>query len=177
MKLNALFTIAALTLAVISHASADQTASRTSPKFVHPMVKVKNAMMGQYSSGALPKGFSDKLLAEVPKFPASFRAYLSNLESEKKAQWKAYVWETDEEFEHLSRKDRAAIANDPFSHVRSPYLVEIQDVYAIYKAGKKVGYVFDTADHVQATIYQDGAGIVIYTDVNFDVITTDEWAS
>jgi hypothetical protein len=177
MKIQSVLTVAALTLSVISQAALVTPNLRMPRIKKHPLVIVKDAQMGNYFSGALPEGFSDELLKQKPSLSRNFLSYLAKLEREKRVQWKQYVLEDDGEFGDLSEKERAAKAKDPHGELGTRYLVEIGDVYAIYQNGGHVGYVFETADHVQAAIYQDGAGIIIYTDTNLNVVTTDEWSS
>ena len=145
----------------------------------HPIVAIKKAMLGSYHSGGLPKGYSDVLLDQKsrPKFTKSFLNYLARLEVSSERAWKKYVLETDEEWEHLSTEDRIEISRDAKGHIGVRYLVEIQEVYKVFKNGKAIGYVFEAADHVHAAIIQDGAGKVIYTDLDLNVITTDTWES
>lgn len=164
-----------LSLVVLTVGMSSQAANYS--KASHPLHTVKNAMMGHYFSGALPKGFHDRLVTNRPRLNSNLAGFLAKLEVEKQAQWKEYVLENDEEFGDLTKAERIAKANDPYGELGEDYLIEIQDVYEIFKNGRQIGYVFQTADHVQAAIYQDGAGIEIYTDTNQVVITTDEWAS
>ncbi len=164
-----------LSLVVLTVGVASQGASPEKVK--HPLHTVKNSMMGHYFSGALPKGFHDRALASRPRLNNNLAGFLAKLEVEKQEQWKDYVLGNDEEFGDLSQAERNAKANHPYEALPADYLVEIQAVYEIFKNGKHIGYVFQTADHVQAAIYQDGAGIEIYVDTNQNVITTDEWAS
>ena len=144
-----------------------------------PLLEVKKKMLGGYHSGGLPEGFTDKLLTKKtrPKFTRDFLKYLANLEKEKKKLWEVYVSENHDEFGQKTPEEIKAIAEDPYGELGQRYLVEIGEVYAIYKDGELVGYAFDTADHVQATIYQDGAGINIYTDANLKVVATQDWSS
>lgn len=165
---NLLLSLVVLTVGVTSQA--------TSPK-LHSLQIVKDAMYGRYHAGALPKGFTDRELKTRPRITGHLAGYLAKLEEQKQEQWKDYVLTNDEEFGDLSRAQRRAKANNPYGELDVDYLVEVQEVHAIYENGKLVGYVFQTADHVQAAIYQDGAGIEIYVTPDQFVVTTDEWAA
>lgn len=164
---------------VIFSLSAALPALHAAEKKKHPLLEVKKAMSGNYHSGSLPKGFTDTELSKKdrPKFTRGFLKYLSDLEAKKAKDWKKYVLETPEEFGAKTKEELKAISEDPNGQLGQRYLVEIEEVYSVSKDGELVGYVFSTADHVQAAIYQDGAGIIIYTDTKLNVVATSDWAS
>ena len=41
---------------------------------------------------------------------------------------------------------------------------------AIFKNGIAIGYFIEVSDHVQAAIYQDGAWIDLFTDIDMNVL-------
>lgn len=56
-------------------------------------------------------------------------------------------------------------------------LLEIGEVYAIYKGSKFIGYFVQITDHVQAAIYQDGAWFDTYLDPSLNVVQAFDRAS
>ncbi len=143
----------------------------------HPMVLISEKSNGSFYVGDVPKGFT-ALRIERPKFSDYLRGYFARLEHEKAKQWKEFVKSSDE-YAHLSKKEREAIANNPFKNtVAEKFLVDVTEVYKILnKDGKTVGYIFNGDDHVQAAIYQDGAGSVFYLDENMEVLVVTDWSA
>ena len=91
-------------------------------------------------------------------------------------QWQELVFESDE-YEHLTYAERALLAANPKSELSVKYLLEVDEVYAIFHNGKKIGFFIQVQDHVQAAIYQDGAWIDMFLDIEQNVLrATDESA-
>jgi hypothetical protein len=121
------------------------------------MNKLIRLVNGNFYATNLPSGYRAEKLLAAP-LTANLKAYLAQKTQEKKVQWREYVMESDE-FSSLSRNERRVVAANPWKELGVKYLLEISEVYAIYKGSKLIGYFMDISDHVQAAIYQDGAWI------------------
>ena len=143
---------------------------------IHPLSKLMDFMGDSYASGRLPDGYSDAEVTGRPAVSGDLLRFLNKLEAQKKKDFKKFVMES-EEYADLSENKRKAIAKDPKRALGVPFLVQIEKVYKIFRHGKRVGYVYRAADHVEAAMIQDGAGMDIYVDTNFKVIGTTEWTA
>ncbi len=134
------------------------------------------AQLNQYfNPRVLPTGY-EGIEIDTPEFKSRLKAYFRKLNHEKRSQWKNYVYNSIE-FEHLSPSERRRIANNPKEELEVQYLIEIERVWLVKKDGRNIGYVFETTDHVQAEIYQDGAGIYIFFEMNFELAFELKWSA
>jgi hypothetical protein len=69
----------------------------------------------------------------------------------------------------MSRAELQRISNNPLKQLEVAALLEIYEVYAIYKGNKLIGYFVEITDHVQAAIYQDGAWYDVFIEANLAV--------
>jgi hypothetical protein len=164
------------------------------------MQLVYNKQGGSFYAGALPKGFTSKELLNgsdgstiVPEISADLKKTLNQLEEEEKLNWIDYVISSPWEFVECPNIDfddesSAAecykqfqgeldlIALNPEKSMGSA-IIELEEAHAIYKGEQLVGYVFEFANNVDASIIQDGSGIVIYLDADMNVLYVDDWQS
>lgn len=133
------------------------------------MSDVVSNYRGYFSERSLPGGVT---ATKIEKFELSstFKAYLQNATYEKESQWNEHVYENAEEFGNPSIEELYAIANNPYKELKTESLLEILEVYALFKDGKAIGYYLEVADYVQAAIYQDGAWINIFLDTDQNVV-------
>ena len=124
---------------------------------------------GNIYNGRVPDGYSSQKLEAAP-MNANLKAFLAKKTEEKKKLWRDYVMSSDE-FSPLARNERRVIAANPWKELRVRYLLEINEVYAIYKGRKLIGYFLEVSDHVQAAIYQDGAWIDTF--MNADMVLVE----
>jgi hypothetical protein len=126
----------------------------------------------------LPKDLLVKMKTTLLKQKTLEKALEKHLAG-KLADWKKYVYQSGE-FDHLSKKQKKKIANDPLKNYfkTEKSLLEIEVVSEIYtEANVLVGYFIKVSDHLQAAMYQDGAWLEIYLDVNQDTVAMMEQAS
>jgi hypothetical protein len=126
---------------------------------------------GNVYGGRVPEGFRSQKLVAAP-MNANLKAYLAKKIEEKKRDWRDFVF-TSDEYSHLSSADRRRIAFNPWKELEVKYLLEIEEVCAIYKGRTLVGYYIQLNDHVQAAIYQDGAWINAF--FNQDLVLVQEF--
>jgi hypothetical protein len=88
---------------------------------------------------------------------------------EKEKAWSEYVL-TSGEYEDVTLAQRRQIARNPLRHLDVSALLEIDEVYAIYKGNQLIGYFAKISDHVQAAIYQDGAWYEVFFDSQFTLV-------
>jgi hypothetical protein len=127
-----------------------------------------NLTNGNFYASRLPVGYrAVKLDKLTPK--AGLKAFLENETKVKMEMWKEYVL-TSGEFDHVTLAERKKIAANPLKEMQITSLLEMDEVYAIYKGNKLIGYFLDITDYVQASIYQDGAWIDLFIDANLNVV-------
>lgn len=129
-------------------------------------------LSGYFSVNHLPEGYSAK---KIKKFSinAQFKAYLNGATVAKRKAWENLVYNSGE-YDHLSAREKAAIAKSPKQELEVPYLLEIAEAYGIYRHGKLIGYFLEVSDHVQAAIYQDGAWINMFLDLKQKVVKSED---
>jgi hypothetical protein len=104
------------------------------------------------------------------------KRFIDEQTKKKISDWVKYVM-TSENYEDLSAAQRANIAADPYSRLGTDELLKIEEVFAVYKENKVIGYFLELNDYVQAQIYEDGAWIEMFIDADFNVLTTEEHSS
>ncbi|MBY0316500.1 MAG: hypothetical protein K2Q26_13335 [Bdellovibrionales bacterium] len=165
------------------------------------MQTVINDQSGSFSVGALPKGFTSKELLvgsngteTVPVLGDEFVKTFNDLQEKEKLNWIDYVTSAPWEFFECPESDSGnhfdfakecyskykdeldVIALNPEKYMGIPIL-ELDRLHAIYKGETLVGYVFEYLNHVEASIIQDGAGVVIYVDADMNVLRVVDWQS
>lgn len=138
-----------------------------------PMKKIAKSLIDTYK---LPAGVTAKEIQKPNLAGTSFENRLNALTRQKVKDWRKLVLYSAD-YSSLSAEEKAAAIKDPKKYLEVPFLIQIETVTAYYQDGKLVGYLFETADHVQAAIYQDGAGINFYVDDAFKVVAEDEWSA
>jgi hypothetical protein len=119
---------------------------------------------GSFYVGSVATGYrAQKITNFVAK--GGFATFLTVTTQEKKKAWKEYVL-TSGEFDGMSRAELQRISNNPLKQLEVAALLEIYEVYAIFKGNKLIGYFVEITDHVQATIYQDGAWYDVFLEAN-----------
>jgi hypothetical protein len=103
------------------------------------------------------------------KVNKKFAAYLKEQTKSKLIDWEALVLYSGE-YDHVSDEERANILANPKKELGVEYLLEIDDVHEVYQNGKLIGYFVQVSDHVQGAIYQDGAWINMFLDLNQKVV-------
>jgi hypothetical protein len=129
-------------------------------------------MNGHFNTRKIPHGYK---VTKLPKLVAEggLKRFIDEQTKEKLSDWNEYVM-TSENYEDLSAAQRANIAADPYSRLDTDELLKIDEVFAIYKGNKVIGYFLELNDFVQAQIYEDGAWIEMFIDADFNVLTTEE---
>jgi len=138
-----------------------------------PILKVAKSMNYSFYTGRLEQGYTAKELKVLPKFSTNLKRYLLGLESEKTQAWKEFIAENPE----YTEEEKIKVLDNPKKELGVKYLVQIDEVYAIYKYGELIGLVITTTDHVQGAIYQDGAGIDLYLDADMNVLHAEDWSA
>lgn len=132
-------------------------------------------MSGDFSIRNLPAGYTAKKLS-TGVMNSNLKSYLKSLTKKKKEDWKYHVLESCE-YDNLPLSEVKKILANPEKELQVKYLLEVEEVIAIYKGNKLIGYFMEVSDHVQAAIYQDGAWIDLLLDANQKVIkATDQSA-
>lgn len=137
-----------------------------------PMQTLLQVTDGNMYAGQVPTGYrSVKLTNFVPK--GELKQFIIKTTKEKQKAWKEFVL-TSGEYEHVSVAERRRIAADPLKAMEVKALLEIEEVYAIYKGNKLIGYFVQITDHVQGAIYQDGAWYDVFTEANLDLVEAND---
>lgn len=136
------------------------------------MAAVAKALM---NFDKLSKDYSRQKIEKINIRGTKFQTRLNVLTRRAVKKWEKLL--DSEEYADLSPEKRRLALEKPATYLGVTYLIEIQEVEAIYYRGELIGYKVDTADHVQAAIYQDGAGIHFYLDVDMKVVAEDEWSA
>lgn len=132
--------------------------------FATDMADFVRASNGSFYAGNVATGYrAQKITNFVAK--GGFATFLTVTTQEKKKAWKEYVM-TSGEFDHVSLAERKRISANPLKELEVAALLEISEVYAIYKGNKLIGYFVEVNDHVQAAIYQDGAWYDVFIEAN-----------
>jgi len=126
-----------------------------------------------FYTGGLEQGYTAKEFKVLPKFSTNLKRYLLGLEVEKNQQWKEFIADNPE----YTEEEKIKALDNPKKELGIKYLVEIEEVYAIYKYGELIGFVITTDDHVQGATIQDGAGIDLYLDADMNVLYTEDWSA
>jgi len=121
------------------------------------MKKLVQLTNGNIYGGRVPDGYRSEKLQSAP-MNANLKSYLEKKTEQKKKDWRQFVFRSGE-YSRLSTEARRQVAYNPWKELGVKYILEIEEVYAIYKGRKLIGYFIEITDHVQAAIYQDGAWI------------------
>ena len=142
------------------------------PAFATDMTDLVRLTNGNIYAGRVPEGYRSR---KIDNFVArgGLANFIRTATQEKERAWKNYVL-TSGEYDHVSRAERRRIAMNPLRELEATALLEISEVYAIYKGNKLIGYFLEILDHVQAAIYQDGAWYDVFIEANQDVTQTFE---
>lgn len=128
-----------------------------------------------FNGDYMPVGYTATEIKFVKWSPALV-AQLVKMEEESTKKWIDYV-ETSGELDYLTEEEMDKAKKDPAGFFDDKYLTQIRAQYEVYQNGKLIGYVVDIIDHVQSAIYQDGAGTVIYLDVDLNIVLVSDWAA
>ena len=144
----------------------------TIPAFATDMADLVKLTNGNMYAGNVPAGYSSK---KIENFVAKggLATFITLETKVKKKAWKEYVL-TSGEYEHVSLAERKRISTNPLKELEVAALLEISEVYAIYKSNKLIGYFVEIQDHVQAAIYQDGAWYDVFIEANQTVTESFE---
>jgi hypothetical protein len=114
-----------------------------------------------------PKKISKNLVVKIKEF-----------EAKTLVAWKEYARDAEGEYSGRTPEEREWIANNPKEFLKVAHLMEIFEVYKITsKSGRLIGYSVQLTNHMQSTIYQDGAWFVLYADEGFRVVDVYEGAA
>lgn len=133
------------------------------------LVEITN---GNMYAGHVPTGYRSVKL-ETLAMKGGLKAFFEKTTKEKMKSWKEFV-HTSGEYEHVSAAERREIASKPLETLEVNALLEIEEVYAIYKGNKLIGYFVQVTDHVQGAIYQDGAWYDLFIDAELNVVEAVE---
>jgi hypothetical protein len=123
---------------------------------------------GNIYAGRVPAGYSSAEITNLQP-QGQLRSFLTQTTRAKLHQWRDYVL-TSGEFEGESPQELESIAANPLKYLVVDALLEIGEVYALYRDGKLIGYHVQVTDHVLGAIYQDGAWFEIFFDANFGIV-------
>lgn len=132
------------------------------------MRQLIQATHGNMYAGSVPAGYRSVKL-ETIKIQGGLESFFFKTTKQKLKDWKEFV-HTSGEYNHVSAAERRQIAADPLTTLETNALLEIEEVYAIYKGNKLIGYFVQVADYVQAAIYQDGAWYDLFLDAEMNVV-------
>lgn len=139
------------------------------PAFASPaMRELIRITDGNVYAGNVPAGYKSVKLDSITA-RGGLKTFLITTTIEKKKAWKEYVL-TSGEYDRDSVSERNRIAANPLAELEVEALLEISEVYAIYKGNKLIGYFIEISDHVQAAIYQDGAWYDAFFDANLNLV-------
>lgn len=127
---------------------------------------------GNMYAGHVPDGYRSVKL-ETIEVKDGLKAFFTKTTKEKMKSWKEFV-HTSGEYNHVSAAERKHIAANPLEALEVSALLELEEVYAIYKGNKLIGYFIQINDHVQAAIYQDGAWYDVFFDAELNVVKAFE---
>ncbi len=123
---------------------------------------------GAMYSGHVPAGYRSVKINSIAT-RGGLQTFLQKTTLEKKKAWKEFVM-TSGEYDRDSVAERRRIAANPLSTMEVKALLEIDEVYAIYKGNKLIGYFISITDHVQGAIYQDGAWYDSFFDAQLNLV-------
>jgi hypothetical protein len=135
-------------------------------------------------------GFSDKPL-EISTFPLTepeVQKMLAQLENKSRLMWENYVedqWALFAQGEYAEFEFSDETSRDDFKANPHKYLGlsakeslnPIEDIHAIYKDEKLIGYALELFNSIRGQIIQDGSGYVIYLNSDYKVIEITDWDS
>lgn len=146
--------------------------SITSEKSMLEFIKKIN---GTFTPGNLPEKYQ-AFKVEKPRLTKNLITYFKAANHFKKKQWFDFIMGS-EEYSNISNNRRIRIAENPEKELKVKYLLEIKNVYEIYRGSLFIGYFFEITDHVQAAIYQNQAWIEMFLDIEMNVlVATDKGA-
>lgn len=116
----------------------------------------------------VPEGYR-KVQIESIEVKGGLKAYITRTTKYKMKVWSEYVL-TGGEFDNKTLAQRKVIAANPLAQLEVAALLEVAEVYKIYKGRNLIGYFIEITDHVQATIYQDGAWYDSYFDSELNLV-------
>jgi hypothetical protein len=123
---------------------------------------------GSIYAGQVPRGYRSVKLSNSPS-QSGFTSFMSMTTKLKQKIWANHV-HTSGEFKNLTLAKRREIAANPLAELEVKALLEVEEVYAIYKGNKLIGHFVKLSDHVQAAIYQDGAWYDVFFDAQFNLV-------
>lgn len=127
---------------------------------------------GNMYAGQVPEGYRSVKL-ETIAIKNGLKGFFTKTTKEKMKAWKELV-HTSGEYDHVTLAERHHIAANPLEALEVKALLEIEEVYAIYKGEKLIGYFIEISDHVQAAIYQDGAWFDTFFDADLNLVKAFE---
>jgi len=133
-------------------------------KISNEMQLMINSMNARYNLYNLPQGYS---ATKLDKFVLNenAKAFLQDLTIDKKLSWKDFVLNSNE-YNTRTLEEVRTIINDPWATLGVKYLLEVTQMYQVFKGQKLIGYFIQVDDHIQAAIYQDGAWIDMFVDID-----------
>jgi|GEM_PF-4927200 len=126
------------------------------------------ASNGNFYAGNVPAGYRAVKLEKLAA-KGGLKTFIETETKQKMKMWKDYVL-TSGEYDHVTLRERQAIAVSPLKTLEVKALLETSEIFAIYKGAKLIGYFVEVLDHVQAAIYQDGAWIDLFIDAEQNVV-------
>jgi len=123
---------------------------------------------GNIYGGHVPAGYRSVKLNTIA-VRGGLQTFMTSTTVEKKKAWGEHVF-TSGEYDRETVAERRRIAANPWATLGVKSLLEISEVYAIYKGNKLIGYFIEISDHVQAAIYQDGAWYDAFFDANLNLV-------
>lgn len=123
---------------------------------------------GSFYAGHVPQGYRSVKL-NFTQARGGLKSFLRTTTKKKEKAWIEYVF-TSGEYDRVTQAERRQIAANPLPALGVKALLEIEEVYAIYKGNKLIGYFVQITDHVQAAIYQDGAWYEIFLDSQLNIV-------
>ncbi len=126
---------------------------------------------GNIYAGKVPTGYSSRKVENLV-LRGQLKTFIETTTQQKQKDWVDFVF-TSGEFEGTDAELRSYAA-DPLGTLQVQALLEISEVYAIYKGNRLIGYYLEISDFVQSAIYQDGAWYEMFTDERFQIVQVED---
>ena len=157
MKTLTLITVLVLSLPVFANRAEMQT-----------LIQITN---GNIYGGQVPAGYTSTLQTNF-RPTGKLKAFIARKTQQKQRAWRNFVLTSGEYQGTAAELER--IAANPLSTLEVATLLEVSEVYAIYKDGQHIGYHLEIIDFVQSQIYQDGAWYELFIDEAHNVVKVYE---
>lgn len=101
------------------------------------------------------------------------RAFLAKKTAQRMRDWSDFVINGGE-YDNHSLRERRQMASNPNRVLEVRYILEIEEIYAVYKGRTLIGYTVAITDHVRAARIQDGAWYDLFLDADMRLVKAVE---